>query len=47
MPNNNAFVLSSFVIMWAGVIGYAWHLVRVTRDAEARLHTERNAGEDR
>jgi hypothetical protein len=44
MLNNNAFVLSSFAIMWAGIVGYAWHLVRVTRTAEERLEAAQHAG---
>lgn len=44
MPENGAFIVAAFALTWVVLLGYAWHLHRVRREAARRLdHATRDA----
>jgi CcmD family protein len=45
MADSNEFVVAAYVVMWAGLAGYAWHLILTTRRAKARLEQVSGGGE--
>lgn len=37
MPDNTPFIVGAFAVTWVALLGYAWHLRRMRREARRRL----------
>jgi hypothetical protein len=38
MPDSNGYIIAAYVLTWAALIGYAFHLQRARREAARRWH---------
>jgi CcmD family protein len=41
VDSNTSFIVAAFAATWAVLLGYAWRLARVRREAERRLRRAR------